>query len=76
MGSAMTIIKANQWKYDENFYGSLPLEINIYIAEDGELFIDPNRGEAPEEFITKRKPNPEYYNDERYSSITEETLTE
>ena len=89
MSSANSIIKANYWKYDRNFYQNLPFGINIYIAEDGELFIDSKGGEVPDEVIIKRKPNPEYLTikmnssrcshtqeDEMSSSIKEEDLSE
>lgn len=80
MSAAMTTIKANHWKYDKNFYQTLPFGIYIYISEDGELFINPEGGNAPDTLIIKRKPNPEYHatkqDDMKISSITEEDLTE
>ena len=60
MRAANSIIKANDWKYDQEFYQNLPFGIPIYIAEDGELFIDPKGSGIPDEVIIKRKPNPEY----------------
>lgn len=68
MNAAMIIVKSNHWKYDKNFYQTLPFGINIYIAEDGELFIDPKGGESTDEVIIKRKPNPEYYASKKKSS--------
>jgi hypothetical protein len=63
--------------------------MNIYIAEDGELFISSKGHEAPDEVIIKRKPNPEYLaikmkssrgshtqEDKMSSSIEEEDLSE
>ena len=80
MGAAITIIKSNHYKYDENFYKTLPFGTSIYISEDGELLIIPKGGKAPDEVIIKRKPNPEYYatkeKSSKTSSITEEDLTE
>ena len=60
MSAANSIIKANNWKYDQVFYQNLPFGIPIYIAEDGELLIDPKGTEIPDEVIIKRKSNPEY----------------
>ena len=89
MSAANSIIKANYWKYDHNFYQNLPFGTNMYIAEDGELYIDSKGREAPDEVIIKRKPNPEYLaiqmkssrgshiqEDEMSSSIEEEDLSE
>ena len=68
MSAAHRIIKANLWKYDQRFYRHLPLDIHIYISEDGELFIDPTGGEAPNDVIIKRTPNPDYYTGKMRSS--------
>jgi len=80
MGSAITIIKSNHYKYDEHFYKTLPFGTNIYISEEGELLIIPTGGKTPDEVVIKRKPNPEYYTTKekssKTSSITEEDLTE
>jgi len=89
MSAANSIIKANNWKYDQNFYQNLLFGINIYISEDGELYIDPNDRAAPDDVIIKRKPNPDYYaikmkssngaysqEDEMENSIVEEDLSE
>ena len=89
MSAANSIIKANYWKYDLDFYQNLPFGINIYIAEDGELFMSSKGREAPDEVIIKRKPNPEYLaikrkssrgshtqEDKMSSSIEEEDLSE
>lgn len=89
MSTAMNIIRANRWKYDESFYQTLSFGINVYISGDGELFIDPKGVEVPDEVIIKRKPNPEYYAIKKKSSrgsytgdieitspVTEEDLTE
>ena len=88
MRGAMAVINSNHWKYTQNFYQHLPFGTNIYLAEDGELFIDPKGDGAPDEFIIKRKPNPDYYTtkikssrgshaqeDEMSSSIEEEDLS-
>jgi hypothetical protein len=80
ISAAMTIIRSNYWKYDDNFYQTLPFGISIYMTEDGELLIDPKGGKSPDDVIIKRKPNPEYYaikqDDEKSSSIIEEDLNE
>ena len=89
MSAANSIIKANYWKYDQNFYQNLPFGINIYISKDGELFIDPNGRALPDDVIIKRKPNPDYnaikmkssngaysQEDEMENSIVEEDLSE
>ena len=89
MSVANSIIKANYWKYDQNFYQNLPFGINIYISKDGELFIDPNGRALPDDVIIKRKPNPDYnaikmkssngaysQEDEMENSIVEEDLSE
>ena len=80
IGAAITIIKSNYYKYDENFYKDLLFGTSIYISEDSELLIVSRGEKTPDEVIIKRKPNPEYYatkeKSSKTSSITEEDLTE
>ena len=89
IGAAITIIESNQWKYNEKFFKVLPFGASIYISEDGELFINPRGGKAPDTIIIKRKLNPEYStiknrssrkshmrDNARKGSIIEEDLTE
>jgi len=80
MGAAITAIKSNFFKYNENFYKTLSFGTSIYISEDGELLIVPKGEEAPDEVIIKRKLNPEYYSikikSSKTSSIIEENLKE
>ena len=80
VGAAITVIKSNYFKYEENFYNILSFGTSIYISEDGELLIIPKGGEAPDEVIIKRKLNPEYYSTKikssKTSSIIEENLKE
>jgi hypothetical protein len=60
-GGADEIITANEWKYNQAFYRSLVFGSRVFVSEDDELLIVPPGGGMPQDMVTKRVPNPDFF---------------
>lgn len=82
-GGADEIITANEWKYNQAFYRSLAFGARVFVSEDDDLLIVPPDGGMPQDMVTKRVPNPDFFKGlvpagqpKQESPIKEETLKE